>query len=183
MVAMSALPLPFRPQPVAPPAPEPAPTYLNAAYGVKLWLLTTDHKRIGLLYLVSVTLMFLLGGVAAPLIRINLLTPHGTMFAADTYNKMFSAHGIIMVWFFLVPVVPNVLGNFLLPMMIGARDLAFPRLNLASWYVYIVAAALILWVIFSGGDDNRRPRVTPSTAKAGPPHGYPGHTATPSTRL
>src|SRR5262245_20975770 len=115
--------------------------YLNAAFGMKSWLLTTDHKRIAMLYLISLTLMFFVGGAAATLIRLNLMTPYGQLLEADTYNKMFTAHGIIMVWFFLVPVVPSVLGNFFVPMMIGARDLAFPRLNLASWYVYMAGAA------------------------------------------
>ena len=84
--------------------------------------------------------MFIIGGLAATLIRLNLLTPSGSLVTADTYNKLFSAHGIIMVFFFLVPVVPSVLGNFCLPLMIGARDLAFPRLNFASWYIYMTGA-------------------------------------------
>src|SRR6516164_7257145 len=104
--------------------------YLNAAFGLKSWFLTTDHKRIAILYLITLTLMFFVGGAAATLIRLNLLTPYGQLLQADTYNKMFTAHGIIMVWFFLVPVVPTVLGNFFVPMMIGARDLAFPKINL-----------------------------------------------------
>src|SRR5438034_5361581 len=82
-------------------------TYLNVAFGMKSWLLTTDHKRIAILYLISLTLMFFVGGAAATLIRLNLLTPYGQLLQADTYNKMFTAHGIIMVWFFLVPVVPS----------------------------------------------------------------------------
>src|SRR5437016_12462246 len=163
--AMSSLPLPFRPQAVAPPVPEPGASYLNVAYGVKSWLLTTDHKRIALLYLVSVTLMFFVGGAAATWIRLVLVTPAGGMTTADTYNKLFTAHGIIMVFFFLVPVIPSVLGNFFLPLMIGARDLAFPRLNLASWYVFMVGAALILWVIFSGGVDTGWTFYTPSSSR------------------
>jgi cytochrome c oxidase subunit I len=165
---MSSVIAPYRPQT----APEPAPVsqldvnYLNASYGVKSWLLTTDHKRIALLYLVSLSLMFIIGGLAATLIRLNLLTPTGSLVTADTYNKLFSAHGIIMVFFFLVPVVPSVLGNFCLPLMIGARDLAFPRLNLASWYVYMTGAALILWVIFSGGVDTGWTFYTPFSSKA-----------------
>src|SRR5262249_28347599 len=140
--------------------------YLNASYGVKSWLLTTDHKRIALLYLVSVSMMFIIGGLAATLIRLDLLTPNGSLVTADTYNKLFSAHGIIMVFFFLVPVVPTVLGNFCLPLMIGARDLAFPRLNLASWYMYMAGAAVILWVIFSGGVDTGWTFYTPLSSKA-----------------
>jgi len=127
--------------------------YLNAEYGIRSWLLTTDHKRIALLYLVSITAMFFVGGFFALLIRLELLTPAGDLLLADTYNKMFSMHGQVMVFFFLIPSIPAVLGNFLIPMMIGAKDLAFPRINLLSWYIYIVAAGLYLWCIFSGGVD------------------------------
>ena len=108
--------------------------------GIKSWLLTTDHKRIGLLYLMSITVMFFVGGIAATLIRLELLTPAGDLMTSDTYNKMFSIHGIVMVFFFLVPSIPATLGNFLVPMMIGAKDLAFPRINLASWYMYLAGA-------------------------------------------
>ena len=114
---------------------------------MKSWLLTTDHKRIAILYLFTVTLMFFLGGAAATVIRLNLMTPTGELVTADTYNKLFSAHGIIMVFFFLVPVVPTVLGNFFVPMMIGARDLAFPKLNLLSWYIFTIGAVITLWAI------------------------------------
>ena len=124
------------PQAAPPERPKPAVNYLTAGYGWRSWLLTTDHKRIALLYMVSVTLMFFLGGAAAVMVRLNLVTPDGLL-PPDTYNRMFSAHGIIMVWFFLIPVIPTVLGNFVLPMMLGARDLAFPRINLLSWYVYL----------------------------------------------
>src|SRR5215471_2445948 len=121
------------PSPPPEPAREPRPVnYLNVSYGVHTWLLTTDHKRIALLYLISVSLMFFVGGTFAVLIRLELLTPKGDLFEAETYNKFFTLHGIIMVFFFLIPVVPSVLGNFLVPMMIGAKDLAFPKLNLAS---------------------------------------------------
>jgi cytochrome c oxidase subunit I len=127
--------------------------YLNAEYGIRSWLLTTDHKRIALLYLISITAMFFIGGFFALLIRLELLTPAGDLLTADMYNKAFSMHGQIMVFFFLVPSIPAVLGNFLIPMMIGAKDLAFPRINLLSWYIYIVAACLYLWCIMSGGVD------------------------------
>ena len=162
---MSIVTAPYRPQAVAVPPPEPEVNYLNVAYGVKSWLLTTDHKRIALLYLVSVTLMFIVGGLAATLIRLSLLTPQSEIVHADTYNKLFSAHGIIMVFFFLVPVVPAVLGNFFLPMMLGARDLAFPRLNLLSWYVYVISGAAMLWIIFSGGVDTGWTFYTPFSSK------------------
>ena len=127
--------------------------YLNAEYGIRSWLFTTDHKRIALLYLVSITAMFFVGGFFALLIRLELLTPAGDLLLADTYNKMFSMHGQVMVFFFLIPSIPAVLGNFLIPMMIGAKDLAFPRINLLSWYIYIAGAGLYLWCIFSGGVD------------------------------
>ena len=127
--------------------------YLNARYGIKSWLLTTDHKRIALLYLTSITFMFLVGGVAAVLMRIHLIQPDGALFQPETYNKLFSTHGIVMVFFFLVPSIPATLGNFLVPLMIGARDLAFPRINLLSWYLYIIGAIFMLYAIMSGGVD------------------------------
>ena len=111
---------------------------MNADYGIKSWLLTTDHKRIALLYLVSITFFFLVGGAAAGLIRIHLLEPNGALVEPETYNKLFSMHGIVMVFLFLIPSIPAVLGNFLVPMMIGARDVAFPKLNLLSWYVFML---------------------------------------------
>ena len=127
--------------------------YLNASYGIKSWLLTTDHKRIALLYLASITFMFLVGGTAAVLIRIHLIEPSGALVQPETYNKLFSIHGIVMVFFFLVPSIPATLGNFLVPLMVGARDLAFPKLNLLSWYIYIVGAIFTLYALISGGVD------------------------------
>ena len=127
--------------------------YLNASYGIKSWLFTTDHKRIALLYLASITFMFLVGGTAAVLMRIHLIEPQGALVQPETYNKLFSIHGIVMVFFFLVPSIPATLGNFLVPLMIGARDLAFPKLNLLSWYVYMVGAIFTLYAVISGGVD------------------------------
>ena len=127
--------------------------YLNADYGIKSWLLTTDHKRIALLYLMTVTLFFAVGGLLAVLIRLELLTPPGDLVSSDTYNRIFTMHGIVMVFFFLIPSVPAVLGNFLVPMMIGAKDLAFPRLNLASWYMLLVGGAITLYSLATGGID------------------------------
>jgi cytochrome c oxidase subunit I len=127
--------------------------YLNANYGIKSWLLTTDHKRIAWLYLVSVTFFFFVGGLFATLIRLELLTPQGDLVQAETYNKLFTMHGVTMIFFFLIPSIPAVLGNFLIPMMIGARDLAFPRLNLASWYVYIIGGLFTLTAAAAGGVD------------------------------
>src|SRR5918912_2292762 len=99
------------------PVETPRVNYLNQQYGIKSWLLTRDHKRIALLYLGSVTLFFLLGGIYAMLIRLELLTPQGDLFQSHTYNKVFTRHGIIMVFFFLIPEIPAVLGNFLIPIM------------------------------------------------------------------
>jgi cytochrome c oxidase subunit 1 len=129
------------------------PNYLNAAYGMRSWLLTRDHKRIAILYLISVTVFFALGGLMAALVRLELLTPEGDMMQPDTYNRVFTMHGIVMVFFFLIPAIPAVLGNFLVPLMIGAKDLAMPRLNLASWYVYNIGGAFTLWAIAHGGVD------------------------------
>ena len=109
--------------------------YLNASYGIKSWLLTKDHKRIALLYLATVTLFFFIGGAFATLIRLELLTPTGDLVSSETYNKLFTMHGVVMIFFFLIPSIPATLGNFFLPMMIGAKDLAFPRINLLSWYL------------------------------------------------
>src|SRR5712672_757911 len=127
--------------------------YINAEYGIRSWLFTTDHKRIALLYLISITAMFFVGGFFALLIRLELLTPAGDLLLADTYNKMFSIHGQIMVFFFLVPSIPATLGNFLIPMMIGAKDLAFPRINLLSWYIYIIGGVVTIYALLAGGVD------------------------------
>jgi cytochrome c oxidase subunit 1 len=148
--------------------PEPAPAkvnYLNVSYGVKSWLLTTDHKRIALLYMGSITVMFALGGIFAALIRLELVTPPGDMVQAETYNKLFTLHGVIMVFFFLIPSIPATLGNFLLPLMIGARDLAFPKINLASWYLFMAGAAFAAYSLVRGGVDTGWTFYTPySTA-------------------
>jgi cytochrome c oxidase subunit I len=129
------------------------PNYLNAEYGWKSWLFTKDHKRIAVLYLISISVMFALGGVFAMLMRLELLTPAGDLFNSDTYNKIFTMHGVTMVFFFLIPSIPATLGNFLVPMMIGAKDLAFPRINLLSWYIYVVGALFALAAIVMGGVD------------------------------
>lgn len=127
--------------------------YLTAGTTLRSWLLTKDHKRIAILYMLAITFFFLIGGIAAVVFRIELATPQGDFVTADTYNKMFSLHGIIMVWFFLLPAAPVVLGNFFVPMMIGARDLAFPRLNLLSWYLFMFGGLFTLAVIILGGVD------------------------------
>jgi cytochrome c oxidase subunit 1 len=139
----------------------PRESYLNSEYGLKSWLLTQDHKRIALLYLFTTTFFFVIGGVAASVIRLELLTPAGDLVASDTYNKLFSIHGIIMVFFFLVPVAPAVLGNFLIPLMIGARDVAFPKLNLFSWYLFVIGGCLELYMMIAGGVDTGWTFTTP----------------------
>jgi cytochrome c oxidase subunit I len=130
-----------------------ARNYLNANYGIMSWLLTTDHKRIALLYLVSITFFFFIGGAFAVAIRMELVTPGGDLVQAETYNKMFTMHGIMMIFFFLIPSIPAVLGNFLIPIMIGAKDLAFPKLNLLSWYIYIIGGILATYAAAAGGVD------------------------------
>jgi cytochrome c oxidase subunit I len=127
--------------------------YLNDGYGIKSWLLTRDHKRIALLYLAAVTFFFFVGGAFAVLIRLELATPVGDLVSDETYNKLFTMHGVMMVFFFLIPAIPAVLGNFLVPIMIGAKDLAFPKLNLASWYIYIIGGLFTLYALVSGGVD------------------------------
>ncbi len=127
--------------------------YLNVNYGIRSWLFTTDHKRIALLYLASITLFFFVGGAAAVLMRLNLIEPQGSLVQPETYNKLFSMHGIFMVFFFLIPSIPAVLGNFLVPMMVGARDLAFPRINLLSWYVFMAGGSFTLYSVIAGGVD------------------------------
>lgn len=127
--------------------------YLNASYGLRSWLLSTDHKRIALLYLVSITGFFFLGGFFALMVRLELMTPQADLLRSDTYNKFFTMHGVIMVWFFLIPSIPTVLGNFLVPLMIGAKDLAFPKLNLLSWYLFMSGGLLSFVSIAVGGVD------------------------------
>ena len=131
----------------------PEKHYLNDNYGIRSWLLTKDHKRIAVLYLFSITFFFFLGGLFAALIRLELLTPQGDLFQSDTYNKLFTMHGVNMIFFFLIPSVPAVLGNFLVPLMVGAKDLAFPKINLMSWYIFIAGAIFSLAALVSGGVD------------------------------
>ena len=144
--------------------------YLNVAYGVRSWLFTTDHKRIGLLYMVSLTLMFFVGGLMAVLMRLELLTPPGDLVTSATYNKLFTMHGVIMVWFFLIPSIPAVLGNFILPLMIGAKDVAFPKLNLLSWYIYMAGAFFTFYVVVAGGVDTGWTFYTPFSTTASNTH-------------
>src|ERR1044072_9468650 len=134
--------------------PQPSKVnYINAQYGLKSWLLTKDHKRIALLYLASITFFFFIGGLYAMMIRLELLTPQGDLLQSTTYNKVFTQHGIIMVFFFLIPSIPATLGNFLIPMMISAKDLAFPRIYVLSWSMYMIGGIVTIYALLAGGVD------------------------------
>jgi cytochrome c oxidase subunit 1 len=143
-----------------------APSYLDAPHGIASWLLTKDHKRIGILYLISVTIFFMIGGLFAAGIRTELLTPEGDFLTADLYNKLFTLHGVVMIFFFLIPSIPATLGNFLIPIQIGAKDLAFPRVNLLSWYIYVIGALFTLAAVFAGGVDTGWTFYTPYSSIA-----------------
>ncbi|MFO0927765.1 MAG: cbb3-type cytochrome c oxidase subunit I [Gemmataceae bacterium] len=152
-----------------PDAYEPRPItradYLNVAYGVRSWLLTLDHKRIALLYLVSVSVFFFVGGVFAAIVRIELMTPRGDLVSSDTYNKLFTMHGVVMIFFFLIPATPATLGNFLVPLMIGAKDLAYPKLNLASWYIFMLGGLFGIYAMITGGVDTGWTFYTPLSTR------------------
>ncbi|MGO9830838.1 MAG: cbb3-type cytochrome c oxidase subunit I [Myxococcaceae bacterium] len=135
------------------PAVFPAHHYLNNGTTARSWLLTLDHKRIALLYLSVVLVSFLLGGIFAMVIRLELLTPGPTIIEALTYNRMFTLHGVVMIFLFMIPAIPAVFGNFFLPIMIGAKDVAFPRWNLVSFYLYFCGAILAVWGMVNGGTD------------------------------
>jgi cytochrome c oxidase subunit I len=130
-----------------------APDYLSVHHSLRSWFFTTDHKRIAILYFASLTFFFFVGGAAATIIRIELATPQADIVSDDIYNRLFTMHGVVMVWFFLIPSIPNTLGNFIVPLMIGARDLAFPRLNLMSWYLFMLGGCVTLFAILAGGID------------------------------
>src|SRR6476619_4715664 len=127
--------------------------YLTNGFTLKSWLLTKDHKRIAIMYLITVSLFFMAGGMYASAIRLELLTPASDLLQTGTYNKVFTQHGILMIFFFLIPSIPAVLGNFILPIMIGAKDLALPRINLLSLYIYWIAGGLALYGLMVGGVD------------------------------
>src|SRR6201986_228782 len=132
--------------------PEEPPSYLKE-HTLRSWLLTTDHERIGVLSLFTIIFFFAVPATADAMMRLNLLTPRADLVQAETYNKLFTTHGVLMVWFFLIPSIPSVLGNFLLPLMLGAKDLAFPRLNLMSWYLYVAGGLVTLAALWLGGVD------------------------------
>jgi cytochrome c oxidase subunit I len=128
--------------------------YLNTpATGLKSWLTTLDHKRIGVMFLIATLFFFAVGGLFAMLIRIELLTPGPTIMDAMTYNRLFTLHGVVMIFLFMIPAIPSGFGNFLLPIMVGAKDVAFPRLNLLSFYFYLLGAVVALVGMIYGGAD------------------------------
>ena len=135
------------------PAAADEPNYLAAEHGIWSWLNTRDHKRIALMFYVCVLVMFLLGGAFALALRTELLTPRRTIMDAETYNRMFTLHGVVMVWLFLIPSIPTVFGNFILPIQLGARDLAFPKMNLMSFYTYLIGMAVTIGGMLTGGTD------------------------------
>ncbi len=143
------------------------PNYLNATKGFKSWILTVDHKRIGIMYLVSVLSFFLVGGLAALLVRLELIAPGPTFITADQYNKAFTLHGAIMVFLVIIPSVPATLGNFFLPLMLGAKDVAFPKLNLLSYHIYLLGAAFFLVTLFWGQLDTGWTFYTPYSTSTG----------------
>ncbi len=143
-----------------------SPSYLDAPHGIWSWLLTKDHKRIAILYLISITIFFMIGGLFAAGIRTELLTPEGDFLTADLYNKLFTLHGVVMIFFFLIPSIPATLGNFLIPIQCGTKDLAFPRINLLSWYIYVIGAVLTLAAVFMGGVDTGWTFYTPYSSMA-----------------
>ena len=146
---------------------QPAVNYLNEKKGLRSWLFTLDHKRIGVMYLWSVLTAFFLGGVFAMLIRLELLTPQKTIMEADTYNQAFTLHGAIMTFLFIIPAIPASLGNFVLPLLLGAKDVAFPRLNLASYYIYVAGALFAITAMVTGGVDTGWTFYTPYSTTTG----------------
>jgi cytochrome c oxidase subunit 1 len=141
-------------------------SYLDAPHGIASWLLTKDHKRIAMLYLISITIFFAIGGLFALGIRLELMTPAGDLVSPDTYNKLFTLHGVIMIFFFLIPSIPATLGNFFIPIMCGTKDLAFPRINLLSWYLYVIGGTMGIAAVAFGGLDTGWTFYTPYSTQS-----------------
>ena len=131
----------------------PEYNYLRYPKGLKSWLLTIDHKRIGVMYFAAIMTFFAVGGLLAVGLRTELFSSHGMMMSSETYNRFFTLHGAIMIFLFIIPSIPAALGNFILPIMVGAKDVAFPRLNLMSWYIFVFGALFCLFSIVTGGVD------------------------------
>ena len=143
------------------------PSYLVAKKGLMTWLITLDHKRIGLMYLVATLFFFLVAGLLAVALRTELFTPAQDFMSAQTYNKVYTLHGAIMVFLFIIPSVPAAMGNILLPLMLGARDVAFPRLNLLSFYIYCFAAVMFVTTLLVGSLDTGWTFYTPYSTSTG----------------
>jgi cytochrome c oxidase subunit 1 len=141
--------------------------YLNARRGILSWFFTLDHKRIGVMYLGSILAMFLLGGVFAVLLRTELIGPGRTIMGRDMYNQMFTLHGAVMVFLFIIPGIPAALGNFVLPIMLGAKDVAFPRMNLASLWLFWIGAVFFVLVLVTGGLETGWTFYTPYSTTTG----------------
>ncbi|MBD3169899.1 MAG: cytochrome c oxidase subunit I [candidate division Zixibacteria bacterium] len=144
-----------------------SPNYMNAKKGILSWLFTLDHKRIGILYLIGIMAAFALGGILAMLIRMELIHPGQDIMDADTYNQVFTLHGAVMIFLFIIPSIPAALGNFFLPIMIGARDVAFPKLNLASWWIFIGGSLFAVFSMYAGAVDTGWTFYTPYSTKTG----------------
>ena len=141
--------------------------YLSHDKSIKSWLLTLDHKRIGIMYLIAVSIAFLAGGILALLVRVELMAPGETIMSADAYNQAFTLHAVLMIFTFIIPAVPAVMGNFVLPLQLGAKDVAFPRLNLASFYIYLLGACVALGALVNGRIDGGWTFYTPYSTSIG----------------
>jgi cytochrome c oxidase subunit 1 len=153
--------------------PDPNVSYLKSTKGLMNWLVTLDHKRIGVMYLIAVTLSFALGGIFALLVRAELFTKGRTLMDADTYNRMFSLHGVVMVFLFIIPSIPAAMGNIILPIQLGTKDVAFPKLNLLSLYIYAFGACFGVYSMINGGVDTGWTFYTPYSS-SDPAHGGVG---------
>lgn len=149
-------------------------SYLHDGYGWRSWLFTVDHKRIGIMYLVALTVFFMVGGLFAGLVRVNLLSPSGLILDNDAYNRAFTAHGVVMLFMFLIPAVPGVMGNFFVPIMVGAKDMAFPKLNIGSWYVWMIGAAFAVMAVAAGGIDTGWTLYPPYSSRSSHSNVVPG---------
>ena len=141
--------------------------YLNHDRSIKSWLLTLDHKRIGIMYLIAVSLAFLAGGILAMLVRVELMAPGETIMGADAYNQTFTLHAVLMIFAFIIPAIPAVMGNFVLPLQLGAKDVAFPRLNLASFYIYLIGVVVAMSALLVGRVDGGWTFYTPYSTSIG----------------
>lgn len=141
--------------------------YINEFKGLGSWFCSLDHKRIALLYMISVMAFFLVGGIFALLLRYELIAPGADLFTSNTYNQVMTYHGAVMVFMVIIPGIPAILGNFFLPLHIGAKDVAFPRLNLASWYVFMAGAILAVSTLFGSKIDTGWTFYTPYSIKTG----------------